>query len=61
MAVRGPKKDKKKAGGDKVAVSNAIINIYKDGEDAMVYPSDVYPPWVMGMLKETYDVDDVVL
>ena len=27
-----------------------IINIWKDRTDALIYPSDMYPPFVMGML-----------
>ena len=37
------------------------MNIYKDGKDAPVYPSDMYPPFVMGLLEETYTPDEVML
>ena len=61
LAIRGPKKAKGGKGGSKVEASNAIINIFKDGEDPVIYPSDAYPPYVMQQLREDYSPDDVVL
>ena len=60
LAIRGPKKKK---GGPKVEApdSNDIVNIYKDREDAKIYSSDRYPPWLMRMLAEQYTPDDIVL
>ena len=37
------------------------MNIYKDREDAKIYSSDRYPPWLMRMLAEQYTPDDIVL
>ena len=61
LAVRGPKKSKKGGGASKVEASKDILNIFKDGEDALIYPSDSYPPWVMKLLDETYAPDDIML
>ena len=61
LTIRGPKKQKDKKAGGKGEISAAIINIYKDGEDPVIYPSDSYPPWVMEMLNEDFAPDDVML
>ena len=61
LTVRGPKAKKGKGGGGKAEQSTAIINIFKDGEDPIIYPSDAYPPYVMAQLNEDYAPDDVVL
>jgi len=37
------------------------VNIFKEGVDAPVYPSDMYPPFVMALLDETYTPDEVML
>ena len=42
-------------------MSKDVVNIYKDGEDALIYPSDSYPPWLMELLNETYAPDDIML
>ena len=46
--VRGPKK--KKGGKADVAVARDIVNIFKGRSDPLIYPSEMYPPWVMGLL-----------
>ena len=33
----------------------------KGGSDNPVYPSDMYPPFVMEMLEETYTPDEILL
>ena len=38
-----------------------IVNIWKERTDPLIYPSDMYPPYVMAMLKERYTPDDVML
>ena len=60
MAIRGPKK-KKGAGGIALPDNPDIVNIFKDGKDAPVYPSDMYPPFVMELLTETYTPDEIML
>ena len=58
-AIRGPKKKK---GGEAAAPDcKDIINIYKERSDPVVYPSDMYPPWLMPMLSERYTPDDIML
>ena len=42
-------------------MSKEIINIFKEGEDPLIYPSDSYPPFVMELLNETYAPDDIML
>ena len=61
LAIRGPKK--KKGGAKEAALPDNldIVNIFKDGKDAPIYPSDMYPPFVMNLLKETYTPDEVML
>ena len=51
LATRGPKKKGKSA---KVELPDNpdIVNIFKDGKDAPVYPSDMYPPFVMRLLNK---------
>ncbi len=48
LAVRAPKK--KKDAKVEAPLNKDIINIWKDRTDALIYPSDMYPPFVMGML-----------
>ena len=50
LTVRGPKKKGKPA---KVEMPDNpdIVNIFKGGKDAEVYPSDMYPPFVMRLLE----------
>ena len=60
LAIRGPKK-KGKSSEIQLPDNPDIVNIYKDGKDAPVYPSDMYPPFVMGMLEETYTPDEIML
>ena len=38
-----------------------IVNIFKEGKDADVYPSDMYPPFVMRLLEKKYSPDEVML
>ena len=61
LAMRGPKK--KKGGGAVAAAPDNpdIVNIFKGGTDAPVYPSDMYPPYVMQMLGETYTPDEIMM
>jgi len=47
--LRGPKK-KKGGGAAEAPASSDIVNIFKGRKDALIYPSDMYPPWVMGLL-----------
>ena len=61
LATRGPKKKK---GGNKAAElpdNLDIVNIFKGGKDAPIYPSDMYPPFVMNLLQETYTPDEIML
>ncbi len=60
MAIRGPKKKGKQQA---VALPDNpdIVNIFKGGADAPVYPSDMYPPYVMALLDETYTADEIML
>ena len=59
-AIRGPKKKK---GGAAIALPDNpdIVNIFKEGKDAPVYPSDMYPPFVMQLLEQTYTPDEIML
>ena len=60
LAIRGPKK--KKGGAETSLPDNPdIYNIFKEGNDQPVYPSDMYPPFVMQLLDETYSPDEVML
>ena len=61
LAIRGPKK--KKGGGAAAAAPDNpdIVNIFKEGKDAPIYPSDMYPPFVMELLEKTYTPDEVML
>ena len=49
LAIRGPKKKGKNTA---IALPDNpdIVNIFKTGADAPVYPSDMYPPFVMELL-----------
>ena len=60
LAIRGPKKKK---GGAAAALpdSNDIVNIFKDGKDAPIYPTDAYPPWMMDLIKPKYTPDEIML
>ena len=60
LAIRGPKK---KGKSDKIELPENpdIVNIFKDGKDAPVYPSDMYPPFVMELLNEPYTPDEIML
>mmetsp|Transcript_22589 Transcript_22589/g.27932 ORF Transcript_22589/g.27932 Transcript_22589/m.27932 type:complete len:84 (-) Transcript_22589:305-556(-) len=60
LAIRGPKK---KGKSDKVELPDNpdIVNIFKGGKDAPVYPSDMYPPFVMGLLEKSYNPDEIML
>ena len=60
LAIRGPKK--KKGSNEPALPDNPdIYNIFKEGSDNPVYPSDMYPPFVMALLDETYSPDEVML
>lgn len=45
LAVRAPKK--KKGAEPAPPTIKDIVNIFKDRTDPVVYPSDMYPPWLM--------------
>ena len=60
MAIRGPKK-KGKQQAIALPDNPDIVNIFKGGADAPVYPSDMYPPYVMALLDETYTADEIML
>ena len=59
LAVRGPKKKK---GGSAVEapLNSDIVNIWKDRKDPSIQVSDVYPPWLMEMIKVKYTPDDIM-
>ena len=58
--IRGPKKKKGPAKVEAPETSD-IVNIFKGKPDAVIYPTDRYPPWLMKMLEETYSPDDVLI
>ena len=60
LAIRGPKKKK---GGAAAAVpdSTDIVNIFKEGKDAPIYPTDAYPPWMMDLIKPKFTPDEIML
>lgn len=58
QAVRGGKK--KKGGAIEVPTIKDIVNIFKDRQDPLIYPSDSYPPYVMEMIEEKYLPNDVM-
>jgi hypothetical protein len=58
--VRGPKK-KKGGKADAGPISTDIVNIFKGRSDPLIYPSEMYPPWVMGLLEDQYGPDDVMI
>ena len=45
LAVRATKK--KKGAEPAPPTIKDIVNIFKDRTDPVVYPSDMYPPWLM--------------
>ena len=49
--MRAPKK-KGKGGGAEAPDCKDIVNIWKERKDPLIYPSDVYPPYVMEMLND---------
>ena len=59
LAVRAPKK--KKGAAVEAPTCKDIVNIWKERTDPLIYPSDMYPPYVMAMLQERYTPDDVML
>ena len=61
LAIRGPKKKKGGAKAAELPDNLDIVNIFKDGKDAPIYPSDMYPPFVMNLLKQTYTPDEIML
>ena len=60
MAIRGAKKKKGPAKSE-APESSDIVNIFKDRPDAVIYPTDRYPPWLMKLLEENYAPDDVMI
>ena len=60
LAIRGPKK-KKGAAVAAVPDSLDIVNIFKDGKDAPIYPTDAYPPWMIDLLKPQRTPDELML
>ena len=61
LAIRGPKKKGGKKNEVQLPDNPDIVNIFKDGKDAPVYPSDMYPPYVMQLLDKQYSPDEVML
>ena len=61
MAIRGPKKKGKGGGAAEAPASTDIINIWKDRKDPLIYPSAMYPPYLMEMLNQHYTPDDHML
>ena len=61
LALRGPKKKGKGGGATEGPISTDIVNIWKDRKDPLVYPSDMYPPYVMGLLDKKYTPDDIMM
>ena len=61
MAIRGPKKKKGGASSIEAPENPDIVNIFKGGKDAPVYPSEMYPPFVMELLREQYSPDEIML
>ena len=61
LAIRGPKKKGKGSGAVELPDNPDIVNIFKEGKDAPVYPSDMYPPYVMRLLEQTYTPDEIML
>ena len=60
LAIRGPKK--KKGGAAAALPDNLdIVNIFKDGKDAPIYPTDAYPPWMMDLIKPKFTPDEIML
>ena len=59
LAVRGAKK--KKGGEIAPPTCKDLVNIWKERSDTLIYPSDMYPPWLMQMLDEKYTPDDIML
>lgn len=41
--------------------TNDIVNIFKDKPDAVIYPTERYPPWLLNLMNETYTPDDVLM
>lgn len=60
LAVRGPKK-KKGASKSEAPESSDIVNIFKDRPDPEIHSTDRYPPWLIGMIEESYSPDDVMM
>lgn len=58
QAIRGGKK--KKGGAIEAPTIKDIVNIFKDRQDPLVYPSDSYPPYVMELIDEKYLPNDVM-
>lgn len=48
LAMRAPKK--KKGAAIEAPTCKDLVNIWKERTDPLIYPSDMYPPYVMAML-----------
>ncbi|TNV73143.1 hypothetical protein FGO68_gene5555 [Halteria grandinella] len=59
-AVRGPKK-KKGPSKSEAPDSSDIVNIFKDRPDPEIHATDRYPPFLMGLIEESYTPDDVMM
>ena len=57
--MRAPKK--KKGGAIEAPTCKDLVNIWKERSDPLIYPSEVYPPYVMEMLNDAYCPDDIML
>lgn len=60
--IRGPKKKKGGPAKSEVAESNNIVQIFKDRDDITIYPSDMYPDWLMEMVRNPhYNSDETMI
>ena len=59
MAVRGGKK-KKGGGAAEAPTSSDIVNIWKDRQDPVIRPLEMYPDFVAETLKVKYSAHDVM-
>ena len=57
--MRGPKK-KKGGPGEGALQSTDIVNIWKTRQDPKIHASDMYPAYLMQLLKPQYSHDDIM-
>ena len=53
LASKGPPK-KRKIQTAEVLGDRDVINIMKDGTDPKIYPSEMYPPWLISMARDIH-------